>query len=287
MALRPWYSPVRVAQRVVIYLVVAYAAIGGYLYFNQNSLEYPRVITGCVMPLDQAIKEAQASGLTPWDQTTPGAIPPQGYVPFDFRQPAPRGTIVVFHGNGAWAAHRTAYVDAFKRRGFRTFLYEYPGYGGRLGVPGENVIVPDARAVIRVLAQRGFTPIYAWGESLGSGVAAAVCADPSLPVHGLVLLTPWDTVANVGLYRYPFLPVRLLMTDKYDSISNLEHFRHPICVVRSSDDLIIPPALTLNLFANLPNPKKLILHQGYGHDNWPSTPELSWWDDALNFIAPK
>ena len=178
-------------------------------------------------------------------------------------------------------------MNAFRRRGFRTFLYEYPGYGGRLGLPGENAIVPDARAVIRVLAQRGFTPIYAWGESLVRAWPRPCAPIPPCPCRACVLLTPWDTVANVGLYRYPYLPVPLLMTDKYDSISNLEHFQHPICVVRSSDDIIIPPALTLNLFAHLPNPKKLILHQGYGHDNWPSAPELSWWDDALNFIAPR
>ena len=275
------------AKRIVIYLLAAYAALCGYLYFNQNSLEYPRVATGVVLSADQALDQAKQAGLVPWDRTTPWAIGPQGYVPLDFVQPTARGTIVVFHGNGAWAAQRMVYVNAFRRRGFRTFLYEYPGYGGRPGVPHESTIVPDARALIRSLDQAGFGPIYLWGESLGSGVAAAVCADPTLPVHGLVLLTAWDTVANVGLYRYPFVPVKLLMTDKYDSIANLEHFRHPICVVRSSADEIIPPPLTLNLFAHLPDPKKLILQEGYGHDNWPSEPELAWWDDALNFVAPK
>jgi pimeloyl-ACP methyl ester carboxylesterase len=284
---RRWHSPIRLAQRAGIYLLVAYATLCGYLYFNQNSLEYPRAATGAILPLDQAVKEARESNLVPWNRPSPSAASPQGYVPIDFEKPAARGTIVVFHGNGAWADMRTAYVDAFRRRGFRTFLYEYPGYGGRPGVPHERTIVSDARLLIHDLDHEGFGPIYIWGESLGSGVASAVCADPSLPIHGLVLLTAWDTVANVGLYRYPFIPVQLLMTDKYDSIANLEHFRHPICVVRSTEDEIIPPALTINLFAHLPNPKKLILQEGYGHDDWPSQPELGWWDDALNFIAPK
>jgi pimeloyl-ACP methyl ester carboxylesterase len=272
---------------MAIYLLVGYAAMCGYLYFNQNALEYPRVATGCVLTPDEARQEATAAGLVPWDRTTPGAAGPQGYVPLDFSQAAPRGTFVVFHGNGAWAARRTSYVAAFQRRGFRTFLYEYPGYGGRPGKPSERAIVPDAQELIRSLDREGFSPIYIWGESLGSGVAAAVCADPALPVRGLVLLTPWDTVANVGLYRYPYIPVKGMMTDTYDSIANLEHFAHPICVVRSTLDEIIPPALTINLFAHLPNPKKLILQEGYGHDNWPSEPGLSWWDDALNFVAGK
>ena len=123
--------------------------------------------------------------------------------------------------------------------------------------------------------------------SLGSGVAAAVCADPKVPVHGLALLMPWDTIANVGLSLYPFIPVRQLMIDRYDSIANLQHFAHPISVVRGDLDTIIPPQLTLNLFAHLPDPKKIILEAGYGHGDWPSSPELSWWDETLDFIAPQ
>ena len=117
-------------------------------------------------------------------------------------------------------------------------------------------------------------------------MAASVCADATLPVHGLVLLTPWDNIANVGLSIFPYIPVRLLMIDKYDSIANLQKFQHPICVVRSSDDEVIPPRLTLNLIAHLPEPKKVIVHENSGHNSWPNSPELTWWDDALNFIAP-
>jgi hypothetical protein len=235
---------------------------------------------------ETAIRQARGVGLIPWEHTTPGATAPQGYVRPDFTAPAPRGTIVVFHGNGGWSAHRSYYVDAFTRRGFRVFLYEYPGYGGRPGRPGEAAIVPDAQALIRSLDQAGYGPIYVWGESLGAGVAAAACADSTLPVRGLALLTPWDNIANVGLSIYPFLPVRWLMIDKYDSIANLEHFQHPICVIRSEHDEVIPPPLTLNLYAHLPEPKKMIAQPDTGHNTWPSQPDLSWWDDALNFIAP-
>ena len=217
----------------------------------------------------------------------PGATGPQGYVRPDFAQPAPRGTIVLFHGNGGVAFNRIEYVEAFTRRGFRTFLYEYPGYGGRPGQPSEKVIVPDARALVRSLDQAGFGPVYVCGESLGAGVAAAVCADSTLPVHGLLLITPWDNIANVGASFYPWIPVRLLMVDKYDSIANLAQFTRPICVTQSENDEVIPGALTENLYAHLPERKKLIVQKNCGHNDWPHAPELAWWDDALNFIAPK
>jgi len=284
-AKRPWYDPVALAQRLVIYAVIGYSMICVYLSAMQTGMIY--VGSNDVLSTDAAIEEAGGAGLVPWDRTTPGATAPQGYVRADFSNPAPRGTIVVFHGNGGWSADRSFYVDALTWRGFRVFLYEYPGYGGRPGRPSEAAIVPDARALIRSLDQAGYGPVYVWGESLGSGVAAAVCADATLPVHGVVLVTPWDNIANVGLAFYPFLPVRLLMVDKYDSIANLEHFSHPICVIRSEKDEVIPPRITLNLYAHLPEPKKMILQEGCGHNDWPNSPELSWWDDALNFIAAR
>jgi pimeloyl-ACP methyl ester carboxylesterase len=276
----------RVAQRAIIYALIAYVTLCVYLYFTQDSQIYPAAISGGKIDTPRAIHWAAAEGFVPWDHPTPGAASPQGYVPRDFAKPAPRGTIVVFHGNGGWAGDRTMYPDAFRPRGFRTFLYEYPGYGGRPGHPREATIVPDAQALIRELAVEGDGPIYVWGESLGSGVAASVCADPKLPVHGLVLMMPWDTIAHVATYRFPFIPAGWLMHDTYDSIANLAHFPHPICVIRGDQDTTIPPALTLNLFAHLPEPKLMILQKGYGHGDWPCESNLAWWNEALNFIAP-
>jgi uncharacterized protein len=134
------------------------------------------------------------------------------------------------------------------------------------------------------LDQSGFGPIYVWGESVGSGLAASVCKDPTLPVQGLALLTPWDSLTHAAAYHYPFFPVSLLLWDKYDSIANLAEFHHPVCVICSKNDTILPPSLGINLFSHLAEPKKLILQDG-GHNDWPSSPELTWWDDALDFIA--
>jgi pimeloyl-ACP methyl ester carboxylesterase len=282
---RRWYHPIELAKRLAIYALIAYVFICVYLAAIQTRMIY----VGITHPLttEEAIHFAKAVGMVPWDHPTPGAASPQGYVRPDFAHPAPRGTIVVFHGNGEFAWMRPEEVTAFTQRGFRVFAYEYPGYGGRPGKPSEAAIVPDAQALIRALDQAGFGPIYVWGQSLGAGVAAAICADPTLPVHGLGLVTAWDNLANVGLSFYPFLPVRWLLIDKYDSIANLQHFPHPICVMRSEHDEIIPPALSLNLFAHLPDPKKLILFPDCGHNDWPDASDESWWDDALNFIAPK
>jgi len=286
-SVRPWYSPMRLASRAVIILACVYAIICGFLYCTQDDQIYPTAAPNERISAANGARYARGHFLFPWTHPTPGASSPQGYVPRDFDAQAPRGTIVVFHGNGGMAYERDNYVGAFRTRGFRTFLYEYPGYGGRPGHPREALIVPDARALIRQLDADGKGPVYVWGESLGSGVASAVVADPTLPVHGLVLMMPWDNLANVAEYRFPFLPAKFFLDDTYDSVANLEHFRHPICVVRGDIDPVIPPALTLNLFAHLPDPKLMMLEKGYGHGDWPSESNLPWWDEALDFVAPK
>jgi alpha-beta hydrolase superfamily lysophospholipase len=264
------------------YLLVCIA-----LFLLQNSLLFPRWIAGAVMSKNEAIKRAASLGLVPWTPANSAEVSPQGFVPPNFARPEPRGTVVVFHGNGDLAFNLGFYVDAFAQRGFRTFLYEYPGYGGRPGSPCAASIISDAQALIRSLDQAGFGPVYVWGQSIGSGVAAEVCADPTLPVHGLTLVTPWDTLTHASAFHYPFAPVAVLLWDKYDSIANLQKFLHPICIICGTKDPVIPLPLGLNLYKHLSGPKKLILQEGYGHGDWPISPELTWWDDALDFVAPK
>ncbi len=65
----------------------------------------------------------------------------------------------------------------------------------------------------------------------------------------------------------------------------MEKFPHPICIILGDKDNVIPPSITLNLFAKLPDPKKIILQVGYGHGDWPDSPDLKFWDEALDFIA--
>jgi alpha-beta hydrolase superfamily lysophospholipase len=268
----------------VLYLVLAFLGFGAVLYFKQNTLIYP---SAGPIPADQVARSIKNAGLVPWTDLQPDAKPGIGVVPPNFRDPAPRGTVVLFHGNGEFAYDSPEVIPAFRQRGFRTFFYEYPGYGGRPGLPSELTIVPDARALVKSLDAAGLGPIYVWGMSVGSGVAAAVCADPDVPVRGCVLLAPFDTLPNTAAFYYPYFPVHLLMIDRYDSVKNLQHFGHPICVVRGARDDVIPPPLAMNLVRHLPEPKKEIVFPDAGHGGWPYASSAPWWDQVLDFVAPK
>jgi pimeloyl-ACP methyl ester carboxylesterase len=193
--------------------------------------------------------------------------------------------VIVFHGNAGAAWQRSYYVDALQPLGYRVILAEYPGYGGRAGRPSEAALVADAQATLRRAYAEFGAPIYLWGESLGSGVAAAVAAAPVAPVEGLVLLTPWDNLPDLAQSLYPFLPVRFLLRDRYDSVRALAAFTQPVAVVIAERDEIIPPARAERLYASLAAPKQRWILPDAGHNTWPTNPAHPWWRAVMKFLT--
>ncbi len=112
--------------------------------------------------------------------------------------PTPSGTIVLFHGNGGTAYDRSFYLEPLTELGFRVILAEYPQYGGRPGKVGEKPFVADGLETVRHAFEQYGEPLYLLGESLGCGVAAAVAKQTSTPIAGIILITPWDTLAAVA-----------------------------------------------------------------------------------------
>ena len=198
---------------------------------------------------------------------------------------APRGTVVVFHGNAGPAMYRTAYIAALEPRGYRVVLAEYPGYGGRAGELSETNLVADARQTV-LRAKREFgEPLFLWGESMGCGIASALAADPTVQPKGVVMLTPWDSLLHIGKAKFPFLPVKLLLRDTYDNASNLAKYKGPVAVLMAGQDEVIPNRLTERLYEGLPQPKRLWVFKRSGHNDWPSDPEQAWWDEVMDFLT--
>lgn len=199
--------------------------------------------------------------------------------------PMPSGTIVLFHGNGGTAYDRSFYLEPLTELGFRVILAEYPQYGGRPGKVGEKPFVADGLETVRHAFAQYREPLYLLGESLGCGVAAAVAKKTSTPIAGIILITPWDTLAAVAKSLFPFLPVTMLLTDKYDSIGNLQSFKGNISVVGAERDEILPIRHAHNLFANLPEGKKRMwVIQGAGHNDWPFHADDSLWREMTDFV---
>lgn len=193
------------------------------------------------------------------------------------------GNVVVFHGNAGSAADRSYYLAALQQQGFRVFINEYPGYGGRPGSPSETAITDDAVAFVRAIARTYPDPIYLWGESLGAGVVGAIASE--VDAAGVVLLTPWDTLPNVAQANFWFLPARWLVLDRYDTVKNLAGFAGPKAVIIAQRDEVIAPKHGRALYASLAGPKRLWEFAGAGHNSWPAAAHHAWWSEVSEFLS--
>jgi len=223
----------------------------------------------------------QALGLRFWPD------PGDGYRGFiGMAAPAgKKGLVVAFHGNAGGAADRAYYVHALAPLGYRVVLAEYPGYGGRRGGLGERPFVADAKETVRRASEAFGGPLFLVGESLGCGVVAAVAADPAIPVEGVVMITPWDSLPAVAQALYGNLPLQHLVRDKYDNIHNLQAYKKPIAVAVAERDEIIPHANSLRLYESLAAPKRLWVFKGAGHNSWPVGPSEAWWREVMDFVS--
>ena len=208
----------------------------------------------------------------------------RGYVSTDSAN-SRKGTVVVFHGNAGTAFDRVYYVRALAPLGFRVILAEYPAYGGRKGELGEAAFVNDARETLRLALEKFGRPIFLLGESLGCGVVASVAKDAPVPIEGIVLITPWDTLLSVAKEKFPWLPVRLFLRDKYDTVGNMKAFKERVAVVGADRDQVIPIRHALALYESLQGNRKMWIIKGAGHNDWPELVGPSFWKELTDFIA--
>ena len=237
------------------------------LYLGQDRLLY--------FPARAPLEAWAVDGLRPW----PSEDEPRGLV----REPdgPAHGTAVVFHGNAGHAGHRGYYADALAALGWRVVLAEYPGYGPRAGRPGEEALVADAAETIALARRRHGAPVLVVGESLGAAVASGAAARASAHVVGLLLVTPWARLEGVAAHHYPWLPVRWMLRDRYDSAAALARFERPVVVVVAGADEIVPARFGAALHDALPGPKRLTVIAESGHNDWPERVDGRWWCEAL------
>lgn len=196
-----------------------------------------------------------------------------------------KGTIVVFHGNASTAYHRRYYTAALHQHGYRIILAEYPGYGSREGELSETTLVNDALETVRQVYAEYQEPIFLLGESLGSAVVASTVAKTDIPIKGLILLAPWDTLADLAFTHYGYLMQPWLMRDKYDSLSNLTDVDGRVAVILAGKDEIIPIKHDQRLYDSLQGDKKFWLFKDAGHNTMPIDPSLSWWKEVVDFVS--
>lgn len=247
---------VSILRALLVLLVGGYVLIAAYMYVVQRSYLY--------FPNHQGLA-ASAAGLAGVEDLKLASADGETLQAWYSPAQAGKATILYLHGNGGEITDRADRFAAYQQQGFGVFFLSYRGYGASTGSPSEAGLMNDARAAYDWLVARGLKPeqIMLVGESLGAGVAVQLAAER--PVRVLALEAPFASAANVAAMQFWWLPVRLLMKDKFDSIDHIGKIKVPLLITHGDDDGLIPLSEGQALFAAANEPKELVVVPGGTH----------------------
>ncbi|HZQ63521.1 MAG TPA: alpha/beta fold hydrolase [Casimicrobiaceae bacterium] len=158
--------------------------------------------------------------------------------------------------------------------GFSVFAIDYRGFGASDGdLPSETTVYEDAQTAWNWITQRERDPSrrFIYGHSLGGAVAVELASRLSheqQKVGGLIVESSFTSLADVAsAMSYPWLPVGLILSQKFDSLSKIAELAMPVLIVHGANDSYVPPRLSEALYAAAPGPKKLLLVDGASHNN--------------------
>jgi fermentation-respiration switch protein FrsA (DUF1100 family) len=180
----------------------------------------------------------------------------------------PGGYVVLYlHGNGGHIGHRADRLKKFHAAGWGALLLEYRGYGGNPGAPTEAGLVLDAQAGLAAVQGRGIAPerTVLWGESLGTNLAVRLASGKKFAA--VILESPFTSIAAVAWRQYPFVPVGLLLKDRFDTESRIASVHSPVLILQGGRDRLVPNSMGNALFAMLTAPKQLWVAPEAGHND--------------------
>ena len=149
-------------------------------------------------------------------------------------------TILFLHGNAGTLENRIHKINHFRDMKVNFLIVAWRGFSGNKGNPTEEGLYEDGRSAIRWLISQGVKEnnIIIYGESLGTGIATEIAQGKNFA--GIILESPFTSMIDAGKDKYPYLPVKFLLKDKYESDKKIKNINIPILIMHGKVDNIVP-----------------------------------------------
>ena len=227
-------------------IILIYLIIVAYMYLNQRKLLYlPSENNYLDDQIDFNFKEVfidveKNLKLKAW------------LIENDFKN---KKTLVFFHGNAGNLSNRTYKLNQLSKLDLNIIILAWRSFSGNEGEPSEQNLYNDAKKTIDWLNSRGVKNknIILYGESLGTGIAVELSQTNQF--GGIILESPFTSMTNAAKNIYPWLPVKYLLKDKYDSEKKIKNLQIPILIMHGKKDNIVPFKMGKKLYDLANNPK--------------------------------
>jgi uncharacterized protein len=258
---------------------IGYAGCCLYLYLNQGQMLYKPRRDLFRLPSDPQIRLRYEELLIPiadrenlhgWWLPAPTASEPPAMRQEPSKILQSPKVLLFFYGRAGNKSSVLFRLQALHQLGFSILVVDYRGFGASGGnFPTEHQMYADAELAWQYLTKsRQINPgdIAIYGESMGGAVAIDL-ASKHPDAFALIAQSTFTTMSDAARQNptLRWLPIELLLTDRFSSIDKLPNLKIPVLFIHGTSDAIVKVGMSERLYRAAPSPKQLYLVPGGGH----------------------
>ena len=164
-------------------------------------------------------------------------------------------TLIFFHGNAGSLENRIHKLNHFRDMNINFLIIAWRGFSGNNGNPSEQGLYEDGKSAIDWLIKKGVSEknLILYGESLGTGVATHLAQNKNYA--GVILETPFTSMIDAAKKFYPYIPVKLLLKDKFENYKKIKNINSPILIMHGEVDQLVPFSMGKKIYEIANKPK--------------------------------
>jgi len=164
-------------------------------------------------------------------------------------------TLIFFHGNAGSLENRIHKLNHFRDMNINFLIIAWRGFSGNNGNPSEQGLYEDGKSAIDWLIKKGISEknLILYGESLGTGVAIHLAQNKNFA--GVILETPFTSMIDAAKKFYPYIPVKLLLKDKFENYKKIKNINSPILIMHGEVDQLVPFSMGKKIYEIANEPK--------------------------------